>query len=113
VKKAKPADDVVFVLGPTGEAVDSPSYRVLRRRRADDEVRLEAGELRPLEHGKPIDGEVVSLAQRDESPRLFDVKTEYEAPKRDSAGPARVATTDYRKGWDKIWGRRAASAQPN
>jgi hypothetical protein len=110
VKKSR-TDDVLFVLGKASEESTS-GYRVVRRRASKEEVRLEAGELRPLEEGKPIDGEVVTLTAREESPGLFDVRTEYEPPKRESSGPARVATRDYRKGWDKIWGRRAP-ALPN
>lgn len=107
MKKSR-ADDTLFVLGKTSDEASS-SYRVVRRRASKEEVRIEAGELRALEEGKPIDGEVVSLSAREESPRLFDVRTEYEPPKRESTGPARVATKDYRKGWDKIWGRRPAT----
>ncbi|HEX4510360.1 MAG TPA: hypothetical protein VH328_09785 [Burkholderiaceae bacterium] len=66
--------------------------------------------LRPLQSGKPIEGEVVSLSPREDAPMLFDVKSElpspYPADRSTSDGPAQVATDAYRKGWDAVWGGR-------
>jgi hypothetical protein len=59
---------------------------------------------------------VVSLRQRQDAPFLYDVKTELEVGERrgTSDGPAQVASDDYRRGWDAIWGPRAArAARPN
>jgi len=99
---AQPTGDVAVVFGK-----DENGTHILRRRSEDAPV--EAGVLRPLQSGKPIEGEVVSLSPRPEGPLLFDVKSElpspYPAP-RATDGPAQVATDAYRKGWDAVWGRR-------
>ena len=98
----QPAGDVAVVFGK-----DEHGTHILRRRSEDAPV--EAGVLRPLQSGKPIEGEVISLSPRADGPLLFDVKSElpspYPAP-RQTDGPAQVATDAYRKGWDAVWGRR-------
>lgn len=74
------------------------------RKRGDE---LSLGVVRPLEEGKPIVGDVVKLKPRDEHPALFDVETEVALPKpKRSAGPSRVSSSSYRKGWDSLWGER-------
>lgn len=108
--KKKKAGDVALVVGQTE---DRKGYQVLRKRAADDTV--EMGTVRPLEEGKPIEGEVVGMKQRKEHPLLFDVKTHFD-PEQDEAvargvGPAKVATEKYRQGWDAIWGKRKRSPQ--
>lgn len=105
--------DVAMILDRTE---DNEGFQVLRRRSENDPV--EVGTLRPLREGKPVDGDVISLRQRRDLPFLFDVKTEVavesEARRGTSAGPAQVATEDYRRGWDAIWGgARARSSRPN
>lgn len=76
---------------------------------------VEAGRLRPVESGQPLTGDLVSLRRRPEFPLLFDVDVQVESPLKPrhttdrAAGPARVATAAYRRGWDAIWGRRAAA----
>lgn len=57
---------------------DEEGLRILRRRGPD--APLEAGVLKPLQSGKPIDGEVVTLRRRRDLPLVFDVKTELGAP---------------------------------
>ena len=98
-----PPGDVAFVFGK-----DEQGTHILRRRSQD--APIEAGVLRPLQNGKPIDGEVISLSPRHEAPLLFDVKSElpspYPAARPTSDGPAQVASDAYRKGWDAVWGRR-------
>ena len=99
-------EDVLFVGGPaeSGEGVD-----VLRKRKD----RLEVGELRPTKEGRPLHGELVKLKPRGESKRVFDVETVLAAPGAPAAspartahnGPAQVATTTYRKNWDKTFGK--------
>lgn len=88
-------EDVLLVHSPTD---DGRGWRVLRKR----EERLELGAIRPVEEGRPIQGELVSLKPRDGTP-LFDVEVQY-APPRSSAGPARVSSDAYRSGWDAIFG---------
>ena len=107
--------DVAMILDRTE---DNEGFQILRRRDAEGPV--EMGTMRPLREGKPIDGEVVTLRQRRDLPFLYDVKTELADPeprRGTSDGPAQVATEDYRKGWDAIWGRRlpasARVAKPN
>ncbi len=110
-KPAQPAaQDVALIHGRTE---DGAGLRVLRKR----EDRLEVGEVRPLQEGKPIQGEVVSLRPRPECPLLCDVKVELEAPERPalpearrSGGPAQVATDDYRRNWELIF--RQATEEP-
>jgi hypothetical protein len=94
--------DVALIHGKTAEG----DLRIIRKR--DD--RLELGMVRPLTHGAPITGEVVSLTPRPEFPLLCDVKVELEAQRaaKDIAaparhGPAQVATDAYRQNWDRIW----------
>jgi len=87
---------------------DERGVHILRRR--SDEGPIEAGIVQPLEEGKPITGEVISLERRDDLPFLFNVTTEVAAPEaRPSSGPAQVATDSYRRGWDAIWGRDTRS----
>jgi hypothetical protein len=104
-RKPKPFQDVAAVCGK-----DEHGLHILRRR--EEGGPIEAGLVRPLEDGKPITGEVISMRQRDDVPFLFDVTTELpnsaaEAP---AKGPAQVATNSYREGWDAIWGRRSRSS---
>jgi hypothetical protein len=82
---------------------------VLRAR----QERIELGELRALEEGRPITGEIVTLAPRKDNPLVCDVKDSY-SPASPAArvvhhkGPAKVATTAYRQGWDEIFGEKPA-----
>jgi hypothetical protein len=105
------AGDVAMVLDRI-EGHDA--YRVLRKRRPDSDVEL--GTLRPLKEGRPIDGEVVSMRARQDLPFVYDVKTELEDPHGDrratSDGPPQVATEQYRRGWEAIWGTGADGDSP-
>ena len=107
----EPSPDVVLIhdIEPDGGGL-----RVLRYR----ENRLEAGAVRPLQHGKPIQGELVRLRPRSNLPILCDVEVELPAaPPSKSAdaakkkGPAQVATKRYRENWDRIWNK--ARTLPN
>ena len=91
-----------------GQSEDGRSYDVIRQR--DGEIH--AGTMKPLDHGKPIHGEVVRLKPREEAPYLFDVEVQHEG--RASVGrPAKVATDQYRKGWESIWAKKRGSSAPN
>lgn len=106
-RRPKPLKDVAAICGK-----DERGVHILRRR--SDQGPIEAGIVQPLQEGKPITGEVISLEQREDLPFLFDVTTEVAATtERSSAGPAQVATESYRRGWDAIWGRSGRSARPN
>ncbi len=109
--------DVVLVHGATE---DGQGVRVLRARNAQ----LELGTVRPLQPGKPIHGEVVSLTPRANAPEnVYDVKVELDstpsptgASGRTSAsrsGPAQVATDLYRNNWDAIYKRKKRGSKPN
>lgn len=128
-KTPKKADDVVLLGGPTE---DGAGVHVLRKQ-GDT---LSAGELRGLEHGKAIVGEVVTLKPREGMPMVCDVQTEVAGPSetksepvtktqsatkaaaakpavakspRSHAGPARVSSPSYRKGWNAIWGSKKST----
>jgi hypothetical protein len=97
--------DLALVFGPSA---DGEGFNILRRRAGSEAV--EAATLRPLREGRAITGEIVHLEARAEAPFLFDCETDEElsttrAPKL-LAGPAQVATDEYRRGWDAIWGQR-------
>ena len=105
------SQDVALVVGRTE---DAEGYRVLRHR---PEQGVEMGTMRPLKEGRPIDGEIISLQAREDVPFLYNVKTELADPRAQerrgtSAGPAQIATEEYRNGWDAIWGAAKPSA-PN
>lgn len=108
-KPAKATDDVALVHGRTA---DGKGLKVLRKQ--GDTLSL--GEVRPLKEGKPIQGEVVQLKPREDMPLLCDVEVQHAArhsAKARPAGPARVASTSYRSGWDGIWGKRRAKRSLN
>ncbi len=102
--KAAPPDDVALVHGRTP---DGEGLHVLRKR--GDTLSL--GEVRPLKEGKPIQGEVVKLKPREDMPLLCDVEVQH-APAARGAGPARVASSSYRSGWDGIWGKGRKRTKP-
>jgi hypothetical protein len=104
----KPFKDVAAVCGK-----DERGLHILRCRAEDGPI--EAGIVQPLEEGKPITGEVISMRRRGDVPFLFDVTTEVETPSAEpeGTGPAQVATDSYRRGWDAIWGRRQRSTTLN
>lgn len=109
---APPKEDVVFVHGP---AEGGEGYRVIRKR--DDAIEL--GEIRAVQEGRPLHGDLVKLKPRKEHERLFDVETlvsreEVSAPKQmGHAGPAQVATDAYRENWEAIFGTREDPGLPN
>ena len=100
----RPKEDVLFVHSPA-EAGDA--LRVIRKR--DD--RIEVGEIRPVQEGRPLHGDLVKLKPRQEHDQLFDVEVlvsreELESTARlGHAGPAQVATETYRSNWQAIFGR--------
>jgi hypothetical protein len=107
-EQAPPTGDVALVFGKNEQGV-----HILRRR--DENAPIEAGLLQPLVEGRPITGELISMKQREDMPFLYDVKSEMGTPGTPegraarSAGPSKVATDSYRKGWDAIWGGRGSS----
>jgi hypothetical protein len=104
---SKPAD-VLFVHSPTPQG---DGFRVLRLR----EDAVEVGEIRGVEEGRPIHGEVVKLTPREDHNQLFDVDVLVPGPKRlqgeARSGPPQVATDAYRENWRAIFGE--PSEEPN
>ncbi len=109
LRDAAPAKEDVVVIGPP--TPDGAGATVLRLR----EGRMEAGQIRSLEQGKPIVGEVVTLRPRKEAPNVCDVEVEHDVspPKRETNRPAQVANANYRENWDVIWKRRDPEQLPN
>jgi hypothetical protein len=106
VAPSKPGEDVALVCGVSE---DGQGVEVIRKR-GD---RLETGTVRRLEAGKPIHGEIVRLRPRPQAPFLCDVEVEF-SPREQrgeratlaaNSGPAQVATENYRKNWDAVYGR--------
>jgi hypothetical protein len=108
--------DLALVFGPSA---DGEGFNVLRRRAGS--AAIEAATVRPLREGRAITGEVVHLEQREEAPFLFDCETDEELSTvteanrgdRHLAGPPQVASDEYRRGWDAIWGSRSRSTAVN
>jgi hypothetical protein len=108
----KESFDVVMIHGKTD---DGGGAKVLRARPG----RVEAGEMRPMQEGKPLgSGDVVRLERRADAPALFDVHVEHtieahpETPARGTDKPAQVATRAYRDSWERTFGPRRTDA-PN
>ena len=87
--------------------------RVAPMARGDGEtLRVNRGTPSGNDDGKPIHGEVVSLKPRNESAALFDVEVQHDA--RTSTGrPAKVASEQYRKGWESIWAKKRGNRELN
>ena len=101
--KDSPGKDVVLLGPPTN---DGAGVHVIRAR----EERIETGELRALQEGRPITGEIVTLAPRKDNPRVCDVKDSYTPPASAAhKGPPNVTTEAYREGWDEVFGANAAT----
>jgi hypothetical protein len=107
--------DVVLLHGKTA---DGEGTSVIRMRPG----RLEAGEVRPLKEGRPIQGggQVVRLAPRVGAAPLYDVTVQYEAPQAkahadaaSTVGPPQVATNAYRESWERTFGPQRVKALPN
>jgi hypothetical protein len=116
--EARAPSDVMLV---HGVSEDGKALAVLRARNNT----LEAGVVRALGEGEPIEGEVVKLKPRPECPVLCDVEvsvprgaltakggSDARTPARAGgaeprrSGPAQVATARYRDNWDAIWQRK-------
>ncbi len=80
---------------------------------------LEAGIVRPVEEGRPIDGDLVRLTPRPEFPLLCDVEEVLKHPDHPNEkpnrhpGPPMVATEAYRRGWDAVFARPTHPDDPD
>ena len=101
---ATPSNDVVLLHSPTA---DGEGIQALRAR----DERLEIAEIRPLKEGQPItSGEVVCLRPRKEAPFICDVEKVFQAEPSAAAprnGPARVSSSDFRRGWEVVFKQSA------
>src|SRR5690606_10241154 len=93
-----------------GKSDDGETLGVLRKR--GDKV--EPALVKKAREGEPIYGELVRLTAREE-PNLYDVDVLHDARpaarEAEPAGPAQVASSAYRKGWDRLFKKpRAKSA---
>lgn len=108
------AEDVALVVG---SSPDGAELGVLRKRGET----VEAAIMRRAREGQPLHGDLVRLVPRQES-LLFDVETLHEvrpvheaahepkpAPPPHKAGPAQVASDDYRKGWDRLFKKKKSA----
>lgn len=99
-----------------GISEDGQTLAVLRAR----EDRIEAGVVRAVKEGEPVQGELVKLTPRAESPLVCDVEVQVPAGAINARGgsddatqhtdgargrPAQVATDSYRENWDAIWSK--------
>jgi hypothetical protein len=106
VSASSSAEDVALVLAASE---DASSLAILRKRGEDVQPAI----LRKAEEGKPLLGELVRLSPReapedadeDAGPALFDVETLYRPPTPEPSGPAQVASSRYRAGWDRVFAR--------
>ncbi len=97
-----------MLLGPP--TADGGGVHVIRAR----DERIETGELRALQQGRPIVGDIVTLRPRESNPRVCDVTDSFSAPTAQLGhkGPAKVATNAYRDGWDEIFGEKPKAPSP-
>jgi hypothetical protein len=96
-KKACPSEDFVEI----GPQLSDGSHSCLRHRAGV----LEAGRIRRLEDGRPVDGPVIYLKPREGSGSAYDVVDSYDPGGGERSGPAMVATPAYRSGWDQVFGK--------
>lgn len=60
--------------------------------------------MRPMREGEPLlDGGVFAVRPRNDGTTLCDVE-DIPIPSGGHKGPARVSTTAFREGWDRIFG---------
>lgn len=100
-----------FDIALLGGTTEDGGQRVVRLRPEGASL----GELRPLQEGRPIHGEVLQLKPRQDAPWVCDVDVTLPAPAPREAssppalpapsrhGPAQVATPTYRDNWDRIF----------
>jgi hypothetical protein len=62
-----------------------------------------------LSNGEQIEGERVAVTPRADDPRVLDLRPTYATAK----GPAQVATTEYRQGYDRIFGKTKTKTYVN
>lgn len=99
-------DDVILIHG-----VDPQRRELHVVRSKGGEVGL--GIVRPVEEGRPIDGDLVRLKPHKDMPLLCDVEEVLSVPKPPAPagpphpGPACVSTDAYRRGWEQVFGPRA------
>jgi hypothetical protein len=108
---APPRVDVVVPRAPTPDRAGVQVVR-LRNTPANDPAAakptgqwvVEAGEVRPIVEGRPLNGaELVTLNKREDIP-AYDVDVVIPRARQPQlSGPPQVATEQYRRGWDQTF----------
>ncbi len=99
----KDDEDVLFMGPDVGEDRDIRPF--VRRRPGQD---FEAGLMRPVRDGEPLDQDAVFLEHKGPGP-VYRVTNVFE-PK-ESGIRSRPSTDDYRDGWDRIFGNKTPVGQ--
>jgi hypothetical protein len=109
---APPRVDVVVPRAPTEDRTGVHVVRLRNTPAADpgcaaptDNWVVEAGEMRPMAEGQPLNGaELVTLKPREDVP-AFDVDVVMpRGTQPQLSGPPQVATEQYRKNWSETFG---------
>jgi hypothetical protein len=96
-KKPKCHGEDVLFMGPPLNNGLSPFLR----HRSD--CSTETGLARVVREGEPLHNRALLLERRKDSPGTFNVRGTY-SPDSSQSGPPKVATPEYRTGWDRIFG---------
>jgi hypothetical protein len=107
--RPRPLDVVV----PRAPTEDGKGVQVVRL----TDATLEVGEVRPIEAGKPLHGDVVKLTPRQDLP-AWNVEVLVRRERRPSeppppprSGPPQIATAAYRENWQAVFGEAAEPAE--
>ena len=66
---------------------------------------IEVGVIEKPVDGKPLNGDLVKLSEREDAPG-YDMEYVYrQAPRAPIVGPAKVSSKEYKSGWQNIWGK--------
>jgi len=98
-KSEKPQKDYVLI----GDKISDNAQQALLFKPEDRTV--EIGIIQKPVEGRPLDGDLVQLSERD-GPG-YDIDYVYKHPRRVPTGrPAKVNSKKYLSGWEEIWGKR-------
>jgi hypothetical protein len=92
--------DFAIPLGPA----EGGGIRIIRHH---SDHSISTGVCRPLEEGKPFQGEVVRMSRNEDGPGI-KMESVY---KPEAGGPAKVNSPSFKSGWDRIW--KKSKGKPN
>jgi hypothetical protein len=103
-ERPRPSTSDLDIVVPRSRTDDGEGLNVLRLREREEQHELTLGELRPLQEGRAIhpSSEIVRLSPREDMP-AWNAET-LVPPQRQLSGPAQVATDEYRRNYDAIFG---------